>query len=44
MKIGAQTESTGSVKVTKGTGYVDAVLSKSLWDFPSSAGSELSVL
>lgn len=44
MKMGAQTESAGSVKVTKRTGFVDAVLSKPLWDFPSSAGSELSVL
>lgn len=44
MKMGAQTESAGSVKVTKGIGYMDAVLSKPLWDFPSSAVSELSVL
>lgn len=44
MKIRAQTESTGSVKVNKGTGYGDAVLPKSLWDFPFSSGSELSVL
>ena len=42
MKMGAQTA--GSVKVTKGTSYVDALLSKPLWDFPSSAGSQLSVL
>ena len=30
MKMGAQTESAGSVKVTKGIGYMDAVLSKPL--------------